>query len=1551
MNQPIDSGALAQLLRQRTLLQIHADQAQSTLAFVQRIGHEFADLAALSIGVRTWSYRSLLQELSSGKLEQSGLAALAGWIGDDDGAAIRHQALQLLQLCGIKPGRRFGAAGALSQLVQLGAAMALLSGSCFVQGDDEVDVWLVESPADVPAMAACAALVLAFGAPVVGAPERADTLWFIDCLPLAGHALLAQARGGCKPLATVALRDADGAAAAPGAFGQLILERAGRDALATGRWGRQQLDGSLSLLPFVSGECWFAGQALDLNALEAALREVGGLRELCVLAKQRTDGQRELVVYYTVQANSARPPIEAALRQCAQAIGLALTLLELARLPRTAGGVPDLVRLAALPVLDHKACAAAAAVLGVTPGVLAVHARPVSRAPVQPQVALAPTPVRKDTPAPLGTDVAAGPADVGAAWLRGPELVLPAGTPHHLAGLLERAALWPDRVLVFIDGAGERRLSYAELAASARAGAALLQADGVQQGEPVLLHLAGSETMLLWFWACQYAGAVATPGGGPPPPAADAKLLVHLADRLAARCVISDHPDLPAPLARRAATLVPDSTIVPGAATWTPCDPPPTAVALILLTSGSTSEPKLVPQNHAALIAQGYASGAALGLEGSDVSLNWMPLDHVGGLVMSHLRDVQLGCTQVQAGRAQILADPWRWFALVQRFRVTLSWAPNFAYAMLGAAAGVPPVGLDVSSLRYLINGGEAVLPDVTAAFLTMAGHYGMAAQAMKPAWGMSETCSLVCVDMQGVRRHAAGAGAISIGHPVAGVELRVTDEADALLAFGQVGRLQVRGPSVMAGYVGAAPGIDHAEGAWLRTGDLAVLGAQGACIVGRDKDVVVVNGRNIATPAIEREVGDIEGLDATGTVALAYRAPDSGSEVPLVLFVVQNGASAAAVGERIRTRLRQRMQLDVLTVPIDGAHIPRTAIGKPQRQKLQQRVDAGEFVDALAGSASAAAPLPAWFFRPQWQACQPQPGAAAPGRWLVLSADEADAGALRAAGQSVRWQALPADAGALTQLACGPGEALLLVPSAAGLAPDLMLLHIARQCDPRQSWQCLVLHDEAASAPMAARLGAAQGTLLSIQLERPQWRLRMLGVGCEHDRAARAALLLAEAGALPDRALVRYRGARRETPLLMPDNFLEDGIEPLRADGVYLVVGALGALGSQVCRWLLQQRGASVLGVGRWDSAAAAVGDQRTAAHAELSRWPQFRYLTLDVTDSGFSAALAPALAQLGALDGAFHLAGDFTLAALESLTPEAHERQGASKADGTRHLAEALAHHGRPGAALPLVLFGSVNGWFGGAGAASYAAACAAQQALAEHLGRDALANVLPYYLGWSQWEQLGLSRDNASAALARRQGFMPIDLVRGMQSLERALAGAPGVLFIGLDADNIEVLAACGGPVRDPMLRLEVSAAAPLAPQSGEHSDRFGCRFEVQLAWQPAAVGSVAAQRYRELETTISGIWSAVLGGATPDVSRNFFELGGNSLRLLQVKARLESELHCQLEVADLFRLATIQQLALHLAGAAGAATDEAAWMDDIRARAAGRRRARGGPRQSG
>jgi len=253
----------------------------------------------------------------------------------------------------------------------------------------------------------------------------------------------------------------------------------------------------------------------------------------------------------------------------------------------------------------------------------------------------------------------------------GPAVRLPANHPRTLAEALRRtAAAHPENGIGYLDAAGTAvPQAYARLLPEASSIAAGLVELGLQAGQPVIFQLADNADFIPAFWGCQLAGLVPVPVGIAPTYEHEHASLTKLrnawtlldrplvltsralADRLAG---FGRRQSLPGLRIAEIETLRtrPPTGALPDAA--------PDDVALMLLTSGSTGVPKMVQQTHRSLLAWATSVADACGFTPADVSLNWMPLDHVGGLVMFHLRDLVLGCGQLHAPTEAVLQEPLR---------------------------------------------------------------------------------------------------------------------------------------------------------------------------------------------------------------------------------------------------------------------------------------------------------------------------------------------------------------------------------------------------------------------------------------------------------------------------------------------------------------------------------------------------------------------------------------------------------------------------------------------------------------------------------------------------------------------------------------------------------------------------------------------------------------------------------------------------------------------------------------------------------------------------
>ncbi|NEE45178.1 AMP-binding protein, partial [Streptomyces sp. SID8455] len=581
-------------------------------------------------------------------------------------------------------------------------------------------------------------------------------------------------------------------------------------------------------------------------------------------------------------------------------------------------------------------------------------------------------------------------------------------------------------VHVRADGSQTRR-SYAGLIPEASRVLAGLRRRGLRPGDRVILQCDDTEDFVAVLWGCVLGGFVAVPLTVPvsyaTASAAVTKLegIREMLDRPWIVASAAGEPGLRELAERREwpglrLTTADALREEPEDRDWYAARPDD--LLLMLMTSGSTGLPKAVLLSHRNVLTRAAATEAMNGLSARDVSLNWIPLDHVTGVVMFHLRDVYLGCRQIHAPTPWILEDPVRWPELADQHRVSVTWAPNFAFGLLAEQAHrFQDRDWDLSPMRLVMNAGEVVVASAARRFLHALAPFGLPQDVMHPGWGMSETCSVVTDTVLAPEAPGHDEAFVSCGLPYPGFAMRVVDDQDTLLAEGDVGRLQVRGTSVTRGYHdnARANAESFTEDGWFDTGDLAFLRAGELYITGRAKDVIIVNGVNHYSHEIEACVEELPTVVRSFTAAVAVRSDASAATDELALFLhLAPGRDPATALREIGGKVTREIGVSpAYLIPVGTDAVPKTEIGKIQRTKLRKSFEAGDFdgvvreTQLLLGTA---ATLPDWFLRPVWQRAENLHRAGLPAghRVLVL------------AGRAPRGHALAGEVAAVVRAAGG---------------------------------------------------------------------------------------------------------------------------------------------------------------------------------------------------------------------------------------------------------------------------------------------------------------------------------------------------------------------------------------------------------------------------------------------------------------------------------------------------------------------------------------------------
>ncbi len=528
--------------------------------------------------------------------------------------------------------------------------------------------------------------------------------------------------------------------------------------------------------------------------------------------------------------------------------------------------------------------------------------------------------------------------------------------PNGLAGAFERHARRDPAVTALtVMGDGETEtdeISFGDLHARALRLAATLVRRGMQ-GRPVLVMQSPGVTFAVGFWACLYAGAIATPAPAHGRGEGWRRLKAVAQDAgVEAILATSAEAALKAELAQVPWIMLDE---LEGGAAGEGLEAPILRSAgdpaLLQYTSGSQSAPRGVLVSHGALAANLEMIRHGLWLHDQAVVFSWLPLFHDMGLIGAFLVAAYAGRPCVLAPALTFMQKPERWLKAISRHRATYSGAPNFAFELCARRAErMDLTGVDLSSWDSAFCGAEPVRAATMLRFAEAFAPLGFRAEALRPGYGLAEATLVISGGPRGgVRTRAArtpdAPPIVGCGAPVPGVSVQIVDPVTCLrCAEGEEGEIWAAGPSLADGYwrrpeeTAAAFGarLEGSRLAYLRTGDLGFLSDGELFVTGRLKDVIIHRGENLHPADIEQAVGASHAgfagvgavfqLDDGGVVAVQEVERGTGADAGAPMVEAAVRAVAQGFGVRLHDLLLVRRRA-----------IPLTTSGKVRRSACRE--------------------------------------------------------------------------------------------------------------------------------------------------------------------------------------------------------------------------------------------------------------------------------------------------------------------------------------------------------------------------------------------------------------------------------------------------------------------------------------------------------------------------------------------------------------------------------------------------------------------------------------
>ena len=394
----------------------------------------------------------------------------------------------------------------------------------------------------------------------------------------------------------------------------------------------------------------------------------------------------------------------------------------------------------------------------------------------------------------------------------------------------------------------------------------------------------------------------------------------------------------------------------------------PQDIAYLQYSSGSTRFPHGVAVTHHALLNNLAAHSHGMHICDSDRCVSWLPWYHDMGLVGCLLSPVANQVSADYLKTEDFARRPLAWLDLISRNPgTTLSYSPTFGYDICARRISSQTKAserFDLSRWRVAGNGADMIRPDVMQSFVDAFHDAGFMASAFLPSYGLAEATLAVTImppgeglivelvdegelsgDPQPAGKPQRFRAIVNCGKPCRDMAVEIRDADGNALPERAVGKVWASGPSIMHSYfrdeVSTAACM---KDGWLDTGDMGYMSEGYVFVVGRAKDMIIINGKNYWPQDIEWAVEQLPGFKAGDIAAFSVTAPN-GEEAPAVLVQCRttDDAERMHLRDAIREKVRSITGMNCIVELVPPRTLPRTSSGKLSRAKARNLYLSGE--------------------------------------------------------------------------------------------------------------------------------------------------------------------------------------------------------------------------------------------------------------------------------------------------------------------------------------------------------------------------------------------------------------------------------------------------------------------------------------------------------------------------------------------------------------------------------------------------------------------------------
>jgi len=391
-------------------------------------------------------------------------------------------------------------------------------------------------------------------------------------------------------------------------------------------------------------------------------------------------------------------------------------------------------------------------------------------------------------------------------------------------------------------------------------------------------------------------------------------------------------------------------------------------ICYLQYSSGSTRFPHGVAVTHRALLNNLRGHGLGMKLAETDRCISWLPWYHDMGLVGCLLSPIANQVSTDYLRTEDFARRPLAWLDLISRNEgTTLSYSPTFGYDICArriSSQSHVADRFDLSRWRVAGNGADMIRPDVMQGFVNAFADAGFKASAFLPSYGLAEATLAVTIMPPGegirvelveeerlsgcprdITRPARYRAIVNCGKPVLDMEVEIRGENGKVKKDHQIGKVWCRGSSVMHSYFRDREATDACliDG-WLDTGDMGYMAGGYLFIVGRAKDMIIINGKNHWPQDIEWAVEQLPGFNHGDIAAFAIEM-ENGEEMPAVLVHcrVSDAEERLRLHDAIRDKVRSITGMNCVVELVPPRTLPRTSSGKLSRAKAKKLYLSGE--------------------------------------------------------------------------------------------------------------------------------------------------------------------------------------------------------------------------------------------------------------------------------------------------------------------------------------------------------------------------------------------------------------------------------------------------------------------------------------------------------------------------------------------------------------------------------------------------------------------------------